>query len=218
MLTSAREHNALINLFHQGTKIPLKKGEVIASREQSRVGIFFISEGIIKTYDTTKYGEENLLTIRKKGEVFGLTKTLADRGRDVSHSALEPSVVFHISRDDFVQFLKTNPTAALPLVDILIDMYRVSSERIMTLEYRTVRERLASFLIMNIRRFGVEIPDGVELRVPLRHQDIASSISATRETTSRELATLERQGIVQQGKHSVLLIKDVEKLKKYTDC
>jgi len=67
------------------------------------------------------------------------------------------------------------------------------SERIMTLEYRTVRERLVSFLLTTAVRFGEATPDGTRITVPLKHQDIASSISATRETTSRALAELERK-------------------------
>jgi CRP/FNR family transcriptional regulator len=77
---------------------------------------------------------------------------------------------------------------------MITDMYRLHSERIMTLEYRTVRERLVSFLLTTASRFGEKTPRGVRIAVPLKHQDIASSISATRETTSRAIADLERKG------------------------
>jgi CRP/FNR family transcriptional regulator len=45
-------------------------------------------------------------------------------------------------------------------------------------------------------RFGVKTDNGAKIDVPLRHQDIASSISATRETTSRTLSELERKGFI----------------------
>jgi DNA-binding HxlR family transcriptional regulator len=45
-------------------------------------------------------------------------------------------------------------------------------------------------------RFGEKTAEnGTKIDVPLRHQDIASSISATRETTSRTLSELERKGL-----------------------
>jgi hypothetical protein len=50
----------------------------------------------------------------------------------------------------------------------------------------------------------------------LRHQDIASSISATRETTSRELAALERLGVL-EARHSLITIKDMDKLRHYLE-
>jgi CRP-like cAMP-binding protein len=97
---------------------------------------------------------------------------------------------------------------------MLVDMYRMHSERIINLEYRTVRERLVSFLLSMGRRFGKETSEGLLLEVPLRHQDIASSISATRETTGRELSALERQGLL-TSKQSNIILKDIEKLQRY---
>ena len=75
-------------------------------------------------------------------------------------------------------------------------MYRVHSERILNLEYRTVRERLISFLLTTARRFGEINDEGTLIKVPLRHQDVASSINSSRETTSREIAYLERNKLI----------------------
>lgn len=91
---------------------------------------------------------------------------------------------------------------------MVTEMYRLHSDRIMTLEYRTVRERLASFLLTMSDRFGRKTPRGVYIDVPLKHQDIASSISATRETTSRALSALERKGIL-SGEQSHITIHDI---------
>ncbi len=95
---------------------------------------------------------------------------------------------------------------------MVTEMYRIHSERILNLEYRTVRERAVSFLLTLGTRFGKKTPDGVVLEVPLRHQDIASSINATRETTSRELAVLERKGLI-TNKRYLIVLKDIKALK-----
>ena len=99
---------------------------------------------------------------------------------------------------------------------MLVDMYRLHSERILNLEYRTVRERLASFLLGLVERFGQNTPDGILLDVPLRHQDIASSISATRETTSRELTVLERQGLLTRKQFHITITNE-QKLRQYLE-
>ena len=85
-----------------------------------------------------------------------------------------------------------------------MEMYRLHSERILNLEYRTVRERVVSFLLTTAQRFGTQTARGIRIDVPLRHQDIASSINATRETTTRELAYLERKGLI--GKDGSLFL------------
>lgn len=194
-----------------------KKGEFVIRPGETPPGIFYIASGLVKAYDITKYGEENLLIIRKKGEVLGLTWGITGEARNIIYATLAPSELFMISREQFLEFLHANPQAALPMLDMLIDMYRMHSERILTLEYRTVRERLISFLTTMADRFGRQTPEGILLNVPLRHQDIASSISAVRETTSRELAYLERQKLLIRDRQSRFIIPDVDKLRDYLE-
>jgi len=214
MLTNDGQITALVNLFHQGTRLVYEKGEFVIRPGSAPQGVYYILSGLVKAYDITKYGEENLLIIRKPGEILGLTWAVTGEDRHIIYATLAPTEVLQISREQFTDFIRSNPSAALPLVDMLVDMYRIHSERILNLEYRTVRERLVSFLLSMGRRFGKQIPEGLLLDAPLRHQDIASSISATRETTGRELSALERQGLL-TSKQSSIVLKDIEKLQKY---
>lgn len=216
MLTNDGQTAALVNLFHQGTRQVYEKGEFVIRPGGPPSGVFYILSGLVKAYDITKYGEENLLIIRKSGEILGLTWAITGDDRRIIYSTLAKTELLQISREQFVEFVRNNPRAALPLVDMLVDMYRMHSERILNLEYRTVRERLVSFLLTTGRRFGQQTPEGLRLDVPLRHQDIASSISATRETTGRELSALERQGLLESG-HSIITLKDVDRLRKFLE-
>lgn len=216
MLTDDSQAAALVNLFHQGTRQVYEKGEFVIRPGGPPQGVFYILTGLVKAYDITKYGEENLLIIRKSGEVLGLTWAITGEDRNILYSALARTELLQITREQFIEFVRSNPNAALPLVDMLVDMYRMHSERILNLEYRTVRERLVSFLLTAARRFGRESHEGVVINVPLRHQDIASSISATRETTGRELSALERQGLLKSSQ-SIITIKDINKLRKFLE-
>jgi CRP/FNR family transcriptional regulator len=207
---------ALVNLFHQGTKLTYDKGEFIIRPGGSPTGVFYIVSGLVKAYDITKYGDENLLILRKRGEILGLTWAITGENRHIIYTALAPTTVMQVSREQFTTFLRTNPDTALPLLDMLTDMYRLHSERILSLEYRTVRERLVAFLLSTARRFGQKVEGGVRLDVPLRHQDIASSISATRETTGRELSSLERLGLL-DSEQSYITIKDMDRLRSYLE-
>jgi len=216
MLTDDGQTAALVNLFHQGTRQVYEKGEFVIRPGGPPQGVFYILSGLVKAYDITKYGEENLLIIRKSGEVLGLTWAITGEDRNILYSALSRTELLHISREQFIGFVRSNPQAALPLVDMLVDMYRLHSERILNLEYRTVRERLVSFLLTTANRFGRKTADGLVLEVPLRHQDIASSISATRETTGRELSALERQGLLKSSQ-SIVTLKDVDRLRKFLE-
>lgn len=214
MLATLRQTAEFVDLFRtHGIKQTYRKGDFIIRPGDTPPGIFYICEGLVKAYDITKYNEENLLIIRKHDEVFPLIWALTGKERSIVYQALAPTVTWQIKRELLLTFIEHHPDALAPLLDMTIEMYKLHSERILNLEYRTVRERIISFLLTMSRRFGRLTDDGLLIEVPLRHQDIASSINATRETTSRELSTLERKGLL-LNKQSLILLQDVPALKK----
>jgi len=216
MLASESEKASLIELFHQGKKMTYKKGEFIIRPGETPPGVLLLEEGLVKAYDITKYGEENLLVIRQKGEIIALTWAITGEDRNIIYSAMEPTVTFCISREMFHKSIQSNPKISLPIVDMVTEMYRMHSERILNLEYRTVRERLISYLLTCANRFGQkdEKTGEILLVAPLKQQDIASSINATRETTGRQLAYLERQQLIAKENGFIKLLQP-EKMQSY---
>src|SRR6201995_2359299 len=91
MLANANELRVLVNLFHSGTKLTYSKGEFIIRPGESPPGVFYVETGLVKAYDITKYGEENLLIIRKAGEFLGLTWAVTGQDRQIIYSALAPT-------------------------------------------------------------------------------------------------------------------------------
>lgn len=214
MLASERQVAALVKLFKGGTKLTYRKGEFIIRPGEAPSAVFYIEEGLVKAYNISKYGEENLLIIRKDHEIFPLIWAITGQERDIIYQAMVPSTVWRLSPQTYLTFLHNHPAALPPLLDMVTEMYRIHSERLLNLEYRTVRERLISFLLTMANRFGSESDDGTIIGAPLRHQDIASSINASRETASREIAALERKGLI-KSKNGNIILKDVEALQNY---
>ncbi|HVS58355.1 MAG TPA: Crp/Fnr family transcriptional regulator [Candidatus Saccharimonadales bacterium] len=216
MFATRKQTDELVELFRsKGVRQSYKKGNYIIRPGETPPGVFYIQQGLVKAYDITKYGENNLLIVRKDGEIFPLIWALTGEERHIIYEALStPTITCQVSRNTFTHFLQSNPEAQAPLLDMTIEMYRLHSERILNLEYRSVRERLISFLFTMMHRFGTVTKDGTLISVPLRHQDIASSINATRETTSREIATLQRKGLLENSQQNIL-IKNPKELQKY---
>lgn len=215
MLATLKQTAELVEFFRlHGTKQTFKKGDFIIRPGDAPHGVFYIYQGLVKAYDITKYNEENLLIIRKQDEIFPLIWAVTGKEHHIIYQALAPTITYKIDRKVFLEFIQSSSDALIPLLDMTIEMYRLHGERILTLEYRTVRERIISFLLNMSQRFGKETSGGILIEVPLRHQDIASSVNATRETTSREISALERKGLL-QNKQSFTLLKDVEALSKH---
>jgi CRP/FNR family transcriptional regulator, cyclic AMP receptor protein len=122
--------------------------------------------------------------------------------------------VWRLETEKYVKFLREHVEVLPPLLDLIIEMYQMHSERIINLEYRSVRERLISFLLTMSGRFGTKVEGGMLIDVPLKHQDIASSINASRETTNRELSRLEQKELV-ATEQSRIILKDIKKLRSF---
>jgi CRP-like cAMP-binding protein len=215
MLATLKQTAELVELFRvHGIKQTFRKGDFIIRAGDHPHGIYYIYQGLVKAYDITKYNEENLLIIRKEGELFPLIWAITGQERSVIYQAIAPTTTWQISREEFLKSIEDRPEALAPLLDMTIEMYRLHSERILNLEYRSVRERIISFLLTMSQRFGKQTEDGLLIEVALRHQDIASSVNASRETTSREISALERKGLL-VNEQSFTLLKDVEALTKH---
>jgi len=214
MLGEEMQANALAKPFANGTKLTYKKGEYIIRPGETPTSVYYIEEGLVKAFNIGKYGEENLLSIRKKSEIFPLIWTFTGQEKGIIYQALSTTTVWRLDHDTYLTYIHTHPKVLPPLVDVVTEMYRLHSERILNLAYRTVRERLVSFLLTMEGRFGSKLDDGILIDVQLKHQDIASSINASRETASRELAYLERKGLI-TNKQSYIVIKDKNALKAF---
>ena len=213
MLATSAQAQALVELFHKGTRLNYKKGEFIIRHGESPSSVFYIESGLVKAYDITKYGEENLLIVRKDKEIFPLIWAITGKERDVVYETLIPTTVWRLDHKTYLNALKNNSDFLLPMLDQVVEMYRLHSERIINLEYRSVRERLVSFLLTMASRFGESTEQGLTVGVPLKQQDIASSINSSRETTSRELTYLEKKGLI-ENKRICIIIKNKAALEK----
>lgn len=214
MVAQDSQFDDLVATFHKGTRLLYRKGDFIIRPGETPSAVFYIQQGLVKAYDITKYGEENLLIVRKENEIFPLIWAITGEERQVIYQALAPTVVWRLRRSVFLEYLHDSQHSLAPLLDMTLEMYRIHSERILNLEYRSVRERLICFLLLMAGRFGEDTDDGVVLRVPLKQQDIASSINASRETTGRELTLLEQKGLV-STRQFLITLHEVEKLKKF---
>lgn len=207
MLASAAQQQTLNDFFLTGTRQTYAKGDQLTPPIGTHAGVHYIESGLVKSYDITKYGEQNLLIVRKAGEILGLTYAITETYKDVTNEALAPTVVWFVSTEVFQTFLIDHPEAVLPILETTTLMYRLHSERIMTLEYRTVRERLASFLLSTASRFGTKRDGQIIVELPMTQQDIASSISATRETTSRTLMQFSQKGLIHMSTARLVVLE-----------
>jgi CRP-like cAMP-binding protein len=216
MLASEAQREKLKKVFKKGSRLTYKKGEFIIRPGETPTSVYFIESGVAKAYAITKYAEENVLILRKSNEIFPLIWSHTGQERGVIYETVTPLVAWKLQRAVYDEQLLKDTDLLRPILDMTTEMYRIHSERIMTLQYRTVRERLVSFLLQLAKRFSEKTDEGLLITIPLRHADIASSINASRESATRELHSLDQKGLIRLQKTGILLC-DTAKLKSFLE-
>ncbi len=166
---------------------------------------FMILDGRIKVTILGDDGREVILSLLGPGDFFGEMALLDQEPRSATAIAVEDSELLSLHRTDFQTVLSDNRTITSGLIRVLTGRLRRANHQISTLALLDVYGRVARVIVDMAREEGRRLKDG---RIAFRratHQEIANRIGTTRETVTRMLKDLERQGLIHvEGKELVV--------------
>jgi CRP/FNR family transcriptional regulator/CRP/FNR family cyclic AMP-dependent transcriptional regulator len=181
------------------------KDAVIFFENEEGDFFFMILEGRIKVTILGDDGREVILSMLGQGDFFGEMALLDNEPRSATAIAVEESELLSLHRNDFQAVLSDNRSIMGALIRILTARLRRANHQISTLALLDVYGRVARVIVDMAREEGKRLKDG---RIAFRratHQEIANRIGTTRETVTRMLKDLERQGLIQmQGREMVV--------------
>lgn len=184
------------------------RGVVLFFEGEPARGIYVICSGEIKTFAHSAQGATVILRRVGQGEVLGISSSLSGSPYPVSAETLLPCQISFIPRSQFLTFLADHPSNYRTIIEALALQLQRSWEhtRILTL-HRHIGARLAEMLLSHALQYGQDNPHGILVSLPLTQQDIADSIGTSRETVSRILSDLRKQGILRRRGNGFLIIK-----------
>ena len=188
--------DALTELFTSGREFTYERGDTIIRAGDVPSGVYFIVSGWIKVYTLCNDGEANIVMSLRPGDVFPLAWTVTGIAHDVSFSALETSCVRRISREDFLQALKTSRTLSQSMLLIFAQYFFRLTYELENLHYRSARERVAFRLIVLAEQLGQRNGRQITINVRIPNEFIARSTNMTRETASREISRLNQKKLI----------------------
>jgi CRP/FNR family cyclic AMP-dependent transcriptional regulator len=186
-----------------------KKDNMVLIEEEIGSTMFIILDGRVKISRISDDGREVILSILSEGDFFGEMSILDGQNRSANVVTLDDSKIMIIRREDFLKMLHDYPQIAINLLKELAGRLRRSDAQIKSLSLQNATGKVASTLLRiaddsgKIHLGQVEIP-----RLPPQ-QDLANMAGTSRETISRVLKSLTKQGYLKKD-GSRLIIKDYE--------
>jgi len=200
------------SLAHLALRKRYPKDTVVFFENEEGDFFFTILEGRIKVTILGDDGREVILSVLGPGDFFGEMALLDNEPRSATAIAVEESELLSLHRNDFQSVLNDNRSITSALIRVLSARLRRANHQISTLALLDVYGRVARVIVDMAREEGKRLRDG---RIAFRratHQEIANRIGTTRETVTRMLKDLERQGLIHVEGKEIVVQPDFEKV------
>jgi CRP/FNR family transcriptional regulator, cyclic AMP receptor protein len=194
----------------------LRAGERLYLMGNPARSLFLLRTGLIKTSVLSPDGQELTLRIHRSGEILG-ELCLCGGGRREEAIALEASTVTELPLTTLVGRLKNDPEAALELASTMCERLADAYERVESLSWETVLERLIRALLKLAADFGQTSAAGTHIGHYIKQDELAKIVGARREVVSGLLNRLRDSGHISYSPRGFIAVNRAA-LQAYVDA
>ena len=185
----------LLTQAAQASKLlELEDGEEFVHEGQVIDGLYVIASGAVAIGVHNSDGRRYLRRYAAQGQVYGMLAMLDGKGSPQFYTARGPTTIAVVPKAVMLSALEQQPKLWWGLMRQWAVYHRNHLAAIHQLAFEPVRMRLVRALFAYARQFGArDMPLGwTELR--LTQDELADLLGVTRQSVSRELKRLEREG------------------------
>jgi CRP/FNR family transcriptional regulator, cyclic AMP receptor protein len=176
-----------------------ERGEFVYMPGDRANSVYFLSKGRIKLSMLSDSGKEIAIDIIQAGEMFGEFALIDESLRSNMTQALDDVTILVFNKHDFVSLLRSQSNLALNYIRMVGDRRRRMEKKLSDITSKAVPARVCE-LLHELSAYALPADGGHQSLIPLMHQDVASLIGASRQTTTSILNDLMRRGFIELGR------------------
>lgn len=205
---------ALSDYYAMSFHVMLPVGSVLFAEGQVSRNVSTICQGRVKLTKTSRDGKTLLVKVSKPGDVLGLSAALNNSPYEVTAQAIEPTQLKTFQRKDFLDFIKRDLEGSLHAAKSLNEEYRSALNDACRMALSSsIAGRVVHLLFELAVESGVREDSCPEISMALKHEDLASMMGSSRESVTRTLNDLRRQGLISiKGTKITILRKEALEL------
>jgi CRP-like cAMP-binding protein len=186
------------------------RGEVIFREGESAERLFLIDAGRVKLTTTSPTGQELLVGVLGRGQIFGELEVI-DRGpRAMDARTMQDSRVYALDSDLFWTVIENRPILARRLLELMARRLRRADQTSQDLVFFDAPTRLARRLLQLAEEHGQSMGPGeesVKVTVRVTQEELAQMIGVTRESANRLVAAFTDRGWIDWNDGYPILLK-----------
>jgi CRP/FNR family cyclic AMP-dependent transcriptional regulator len=186
------------------------KGEVIFREGDTAERLFLIDAGRVKLSIASPAGQELLIGVLGRGQIFGELEVI-DRGtRAMDARTMEESRVYALDSDVFWTMMENRPPLARRLLELMARRLRRADETSQDLVFFDAPTRLARRLLQLAEEHGESVGSGkqsVRVTVRVTQEELAHMIGVSRESANRLVASFSERGWIDWNEGYPILLQ-----------
>jgi len=192
-----------------------KKGDSIFFEGKEANTLFLINQGKIKLFKYTKDGREQILDILSEGDFFGELNLFKEGEYSFNAEAVEATKLCTLTKENMREIILRRPEIALKILEVIGERLTKLETLAQNLATNDVEVRIANLIFELKEKYGRNISNGIEIKLPITREDMSHYAGVARETISRKLKKFEEEGIIKLIGNKKMIILDEEKLENY---
>jgi CRP/FNR family transcriptional regulator, anaerobic regulatory protein len=182
------------NFFSKAPNETFNKNRILIHPNEPINKIFYLTRGSVKQYLVTPSGDNVVVHVFSKGSYFPIALLLGNKKNRYYFTALGNVKVRTMDSDKVVKWLKKEPAALVELTSRLASGLEGMVVRLEGALEQDLHERLLSLIKYLSGRFVKNGKKHHHISIPLSHKELASWLGVSRETVSRAMKKLEKEG------------------------
>lgn len=211
-LFSGLTYNELERIAKIATERTFKKQSFVFMEGERREAVFFIQTGAIKVYKVDTDGNEQVISLLQKNDMFPHIGFFDDSPYPATAEVIQDAELLVIRIEDFDKLLMDNPQIAIKVMKMMGQRILQLQQRLQELISGDVFRRVVHALMRLANEYGQERQDGVFIAMPMTNQDFANMVGTSRESINRTLNQLKKEKLLDINRKGIL-IYDLEALK-----
>jgi CRP/FNR family transcriptional regulator len=189
-------------------------GETVFREGDHSNTCYIVRSGHARAIREHSDGRQIALATFGPGDIFGELAMFDDEERSATVDAIDAVDALAILGPDMRRLMLQRPEIAVALAAALARRLRATNERLASQSFQTVQSRVANVLSQLVEQARAEGVEDEEVPITATQVDVAMLAGSSRESASRFLASLERAGVISQGRGR-LVVRDPDALRNY---
>lgn len=183
------------------------KRDVVIQKNRNADSLLFLLNGQLQVVDITDEGRIICLRILSSGEFFGEIALITQQQHAASVVAVGPATIALLPRAAALHLFSHSPSITQLMLQHLANKIQQESNLRVLLSTHDKFRRVYTLLLMlkKTKPGGLEVIENVPT-----HQDIANMVNTSRETVTRALSLLFKQGIVKKDLRRIIIYKPTQ--------